>query len=368
MSFEAGLELSRRFYLEAVKPIVDRAAPGIGYAAALLGPGSEVLGYDTEESTDHHWGPRLLLFFREDELGRVADRLDAALREELPISFGGYPTNFAPPDAIGVRLLLPVETRPVDHRVELVSVRSFMREIVGFDPLEGIGLLQWLTTPHQALLSATAGAVYHDELGELAAARGALAFYPRDLWLYLMAVQWSRIGEVEAFVGRCGSVGDDLGARLLTGRIVREVMALSFLIARRYAPYAKWAGTAFASLPGAERLVPPLQAALAADTPATREAALVEAYRIVAERHNELGVTEPLSTDVTRFHGRPYLVLPAERFAEALRGAIRVEAVKRLPPSLGSIDQLVASDDLPELLKAPAIAAGIAGLYEEALA
>ncbi len=41
MTFLSGIELSRRFYAEAVAPVV-----GGPHSAALVGPGSEVLGFD----------------------------------------------------------------------------------------------------------------------------------------------------------------------------------------------------------------------------------------------------------------------------------------------------------------------------------
>ena len=41
-----GLELSRRFYEELVRPWLAEAAPGLPHAAALLGYGSELLGFD----------------------------------------------------------------------------------------------------------------------------------------------------------------------------------------------------------------------------------------------------------------------------------------------------------------------------------
>ncbi|HEU0299458.1 MAG TPA: hypothetical protein VFR37_08395, partial [Longimicrobium sp.] len=60
--FIPGLELSRLFFVEAVRPLLDAAFPGLRYAAGLLGSGSDVLGFDTEMSRDHDWGPRVDLF------------------------------------------------------------------------------------------------------------------------------------------------------------------------------------------------------------------------------------------------------------------------------------------------------------------
>ncbi len=54
----SGLELSRQFYSEAVRPILDARFSSLPHSAALLGRGSEVLGYDDEMSTDHDWKPR----------------------------------------------------------------------------------------------------------------------------------------------------------------------------------------------------------------------------------------------------------------------------------------------------------------------
>ncbi len=57
--FGPGLRLAGEFYAGAVRPVLDQAFPGLRYAAALLGPGSEMLGFGTGRSTDHDWGPRL---------------------------------------------------------------------------------------------------------------------------------------------------------------------------------------------------------------------------------------------------------------------------------------------------------------------
>ncbi len=56
----SGIDLSRAFYTEAIQPLLVKHFPTLEYAAGLIGPGSEVLGYDTEMSRDHNWGPRKL--------------------------------------------------------------------------------------------------------------------------------------------------------------------------------------------------------------------------------------------------------------------------------------------------------------------
>ena len=56
--FLPGRELARAFYEEVVAGLVG----DIPHSAGFLGYGSDVLGYDTERSTDHGWGPRLQIF------------------------------------------------------------------------------------------------------------------------------------------------------------------------------------------------------------------------------------------------------------------------------------------------------------------
>ena len=73
INFIPGLELARRFYWEAVRPILDADFPGLRHSAALIGTGSEVLGFDTPMSADHHWGPRAMLFLAEDDYERQRD-------------------------------------------------------------------------------------------------------------------------------------------------------------------------------------------------------------------------------------------------------------------------------------------------------
>jgi hypothetical protein len=241
--FIPGLELCRRFYDDVVVTYLA----DVPHTAARIGPGSEVLGFDTERSTDHDWGPRLQVFLR-----------------------------------------------PVDMRGPEISAALS----------EGLG------TPTQAVAEFTGGAVFHDGLGELSPARDRLAWYPDDIWRYILACQWQR---------------------------------LSLLMHRRYPPYSKWLGAAFARLPLAGKVTPMLISTLAATTWHEREDHLATAYTAIAKAHNNLGLTEAIDSSTRPYHDRPFQVLHAERFTHALLDTI--PHLKDLPLT-GAIDQFADNTNL----------------------
>jgi len=334
--FVPGVELSGLLYREAVQPLLSHHFPGLAYTAALIGPGSEVLGFDTERSTDHNWGPRLQLFLRKDDHAAHGSRLDDVLAEALPPTVAGYPIGLATVDNPGTR-----------HGVVVTELGDWLTGQLGFDPGVRITTGDWLATPTQALAELTAGVVHHDGLGRLHRVRDALAWYPDDLWRYVLACQWRRISQEEAFVGRCGEVGDELGSAIVAARLVRDLMRLCLLINRTYPPYSKWLGSAFRRLPCADELGPVLAAAVGATSWPERERHLTAAYPTVAGLHNGLGLTEPVDARVRPFHDRPFQVLDAERFATALVGGITDRAVRELPPT-GAVDQFVDNTDVLE--------------------
>ncbi|WP_432926828.1 DUF4037 domain-containing protein [Microbispora sp. CA-135349] len=339
-----GLELSRRFYLEAVAPLLARRFGGLAHTAALVGRGSEVLGYDTERSTDHDWGPRLQLFLTAEDIAVHGEAVDAALAGSLPPSFLGYPTSFGPPGDDGTRRMETADG-PIRHGVVVAGLTAWLTGHLGFDPAADIGLADWLATPTQTLAEITAGEVFHDGLGLLLPVRRRLAWYPGDVWRHVLACQWRRIAQEEAFVGRCGEAGDELGSAVTCARLVRDLMRLTLLMHRRYPPYGKWLGSAFATLPCGPGLGPVLAAAMSATAWRERERHLATAYEAVAALHNDLGLTPPVDPGTRPYHDRPYRVLRAERFAEALLETIADPEVRRLPLT-GAVDQYVDSTDV----------------------
>jgi hypothetical protein len=323
--FTPGIELSGAFYRDAVRPLLgDRP-----HAAGLLGWGSEVLGFDSARSTDHGWGPRLLVLVGAADIAAVR----AAVAAGLPETFAGHPVRYGWDDV------------PVDHHVTVTTLPEWLFEQLGVDATRGMGVADWLATPQQRLLGVIGGAVYADHGGGLERVRRELAWYPDQVWRWLLACQWRRLAQEEAFVRRASEVGDELGSAVIAARLARDVMRLALLLARRYAPYGKWLGSAFARVEDADGLSGALERAVRAADRGEREAALAAAYVAIAERHNASGLTEPLDTRVRPYHGRPAQVLMADRFADACLATVTDPALRALPLA-GAVDQFVDSTDL----------------------
>ena len=138
--FIPGLKLSEAFYNDIVKPLLKRFYPDLEYSTALFGTGSDILGFDTPQSMDHDWGPRLLLFLKESDLNRYQEELDHMLRENLPYEFNGFPTNFIVADS-GSLIMTPITSGPVNHQVKISTVSEFFTEYFGLFPSEDFSII-----------------------------------------------------------------------------------------------------------------------------------------------------------------------------------------------------------------------------------
>jgi hypothetical protein len=343
--FVPGIDLARHLFDQEVRPLLSVRFPFLRYSAGLLGSGSEVLGFDTPRSRDHHWGPRLMLFLTPADLRKHGPRLNLTLSEELSLSIDGYPTNFAPSTVDTSLMLTPVQHGPVNHRVELWTVSTYLSTYLGIANPSMLSTTDWLTIPQQKLRTVRSGAVFHDDLQELLPLQRTLHWYPDSLWRALLAAQWRRIDQEEPFPGRCAEVGDELGSRLVTARLVRDIMRLCFLMEQEYTPYTKWFGTAFSRLNCGPILNPLLTACLTADSWDQREEALIVVYRTIASMQNTLALTDPLPTEPSYFFTRPFRVLHSGQFADALSAHLESDLL-HLVASIGAVDQWVDSTDI----------------------
>ncbi|GAA1233216.1 DUF4037 domain-containing protein [Oryzihumus leptocrescens] len=324
-TFQPARLLCAQFYKQVLAPAIGRP-----HAAGLLGSGSDVLGYDTERSTDHDWGPRAVIFVDAVDVDEVRTRVAAT----LPATFDGWP------------VALGRDGQPLEPHVVTTTVPEWIRSELGTDPVaDGLTDADWLTFPQQRLLGVVGGTVFHDGPGHLTELRSLLRQYPDDVWWWMLACQWRRLAQEEAFVQRTAEVGDHAGSALTAARQVRDAMRLALLMARRYWPCSKWLGTAFAAIADPDGLGRAMRHALQAPDLGSREQHLMAAYQVLGRRFNALSPGLSLDTEPRTFHDRPAIVLGAERFAGAALRMVSSPGLRGLP-LVGSVDQLVDSTDL----------------------
>ena len=193
-------------------------------------------------SRDHDWGCRLTLLVDEESRDQVPS-ISRMLEDRLPERFGEFPVRF------------PVTwDSSVSHKVEVATVADFAVSRLGVDPTGGLSVLDWLSVTGQSVLEVTAGPVFTDRTRALAPVQKLLTWYPPDVERYVLAAGWQRLCQLLPMMGRTAEAGDELGSRLLSAQLTWDLIWLAFALSRRWAPYAKWRGTVFRSLPVAARL------------------------------------------------------------------------------------------------------------------
>lgn len=312
-----GLELARLFFHEAVVPIIGRVMPGLRYSAGLLGDCSDVIGFDDAVSRDHGWGPRCQLLLEPDNVDEVSRALDAALADGLPLRFRGYSTSYE-----GMRLA-NIDGPPIKHWVDMATPERFLQANLGVARAIGLAPRDWIAMRGYRLLGVTAGEMFRDDLG-FEETRRALAFYPDDIRLYLIAADWMKIADEQAFPGRAGSRGDEAGSAIISARLAEILMRLCFHLERRYAPYSKWFGSAFLRLAGCGHVREPIGRMVTAPDWQERDGHWTAALAGVIALHEREGLLE-----AGKYRPAPvYLGRPGTGLPQFERGG---------PPSIASL-------------------------------
>lgn len=325
-----GIELARDYYVDLVAPLLRRHLPHVRYAAARVGPGSDVLGLDDVMSRDHDWGLRLQVFVHDRDRAAVLSALD----QHLPVRFRGHPVRFGlaadPADAV---------------RIDVTSVSAFARRQLGFDPSASVPSVEdWLSLTGQAALEVVSGAVFEDQTGELTALREAVAWYPDDVWRYVVACDWQRLDQELPLVGRAGDRGDELGSRTIAARLVDVAVHLAFMLSRSWPPYSKWRGTVLGQLPGCAALAAGLDRVLDAHQWQDRQSALADSLAGLLLLQRQCGLPTPASA-TEPFHDRPYIHL-SRALVPALLESLRSNEVKALTVGVGSVEQQTDNVDV----------------------
>lgn len=219
-----GIDLSRSFFGDQIFPLLQDNFPGMlpGLSAAILGDGSEVLGFDDLISRDHNYCPRVTILITDDRYAGAGEEVETKLRQMAPGEYLGFP-------------LLATEFRTA---IEVAPMRAYFLDHLGTDGFPSTGP-EWLRLEEQKLLEMTSGAIFFDPNGKLAALRDSLAFYPDDVRYFLLYRSYVRLSEVGA-IERTILRGDLISTDLYRALFIYFAVKAYHFYRRKYCPYKKW--------------------------------------------------------------------------------------------------------------------------------
>jgi len=239
-----GLELSKQYYFNTAKSELQRYFPDLypRLAAGLVGNGSECFGYDDEISRDHDWGVDFYLWLTDADAGRIDDlaRWKQRLFQETPPPF--------------------VRNRSAYGAViNVMTAKTFYKQLIGTDGCPAT-LQEWVRAPEENLAMCVNGDVFEDNAGEFSEIRRKLLEYiPEDLRKKRLATRCMLIAQTGQYNHlRMAKRDDYVTARTALNRFHDHVIAMVFLLNRKYRPYYKWAWRAMCELPLLGKEIAPL--------------------------------------------------------------------------------------------------------------
>ncbi len=269
-----GLELSRAFYLEYGRPMIEKEFSSVAdrIAVGLVGHGSECFGLDDDISRDHDFDAGFCIWLTDDDEKEFGFKLFRAY-SKLPREYKGY--------KIVEKSLFGFEHKGVH------TISDFYRRYTGTDGAPQTNA-QWLSIPDFYLAEATNGEIFCDPLGEFTKIRNQiLNGMPQDIWCKKIASKALMLAQTGQYnFARCLSHGEAAAAQLALVRFAESATQMIFLLNRKYAPYYKWLFRAGRELPILGDRVQMLEKLIADNTlTTTKKSSIVEAVcaDVVAE-------------------------------------------------------------------------------------
>lgn len=232
----SGLDLSRRYWEEYGKPLVDGRYERFRdrIAVGLVGHGSECYGFDDEISRDHDFGPGFCLWLTPEDHAEIGDALERDY-EQLPQSFLGFGPRTPTPRAQGQ-----------GRRVGVFDIGDFFESLTGLRHAPSADSPhEWLMLDEPTLAVATNGRVFRDPLGVFSRTRREFMLMPDDVRLSLISRRLGMMAQSGQYnLPRMIRRGDCAAAWLSMSQFVDATASLVFLLNNPasvgYLPYYKW--------------------------------------------------------------------------------------------------------------------------------
>lgn len=249
-----GLELSKKYYEEYGKPMLQEQFSEIEHliAVGLVGSGSDCYGYDDDISHDHDFEPGFCLFLPDENIidEKTFFNLERAY-SKLPKEFCGYKRSLVKP--VG------------GSRNGVFRTKDFYNKKIG-SPDGELTYEQWFSLPDYALAEATNGEIFKDDLGEFTKTRNKLLNMPDDILLKKLAGNLLIMAQSGQYnYPRILNRGETASAQLALFEFSNAAMKCYFLLNGKYMPYYKWQFRALRDLPNGEFMADSLEFLISTD-------------------------------------------------------------------------------------------------------
>lgn len=257
---ESIIDVSRDFFFEIIKPILEREYPEETEQTAfgVFGYGSEVLKLDDEFSSDHHWGLRINALMPDALFAKSKDQMLRTVAGNLPESYRGYTLREG---YTGVASL------------EIDSLEGFLKRTIG-DVTPPQTYAQWLRIPEEDITHVINGEIWYDANGSFSEIRRHFwDYYPEPVRLRRIA-HWCRYfsGMGTYALKRALLRHNEYYATIAFSKAIRWGVQLAFMLEKQYYPYDKWTLAYFPRLPRlAQPLRPLIDEAVSLSTPWERK-------------------------------------------------------------------------------------------------
>ncbi len=231
-----GIEISKKFYLQYGKPMLEEQFPSVidRIAVGLAGEGSECFGFDDDISRDHDFDAGFCLWITAEDERQFGFKLERAYAK-LPKEFMGLRRS----------VLSPVG----GNRHGVITVEDFYTRFLGAATAPET-LERWLYTPAVSLAAASNGQVFSDKLGVFSEVREKLLLgYPEDIRRKKLAAHTVFMAQAGQYnYSRCLSRGENGAAQLAVFEFVKHTISAIYLLNNKYEPFYKWAYKGLARL------------------------------------------------------------------------------------------------------------------------
>lgn len=232
----SGMELSRRYYLEYGKPMIEEKFKEYAdkIAVGLVGYGSECYGYDDEVSKDHDFGPGFILWLTNADYQMIG----VALQEEydkLPKRYLGFER---------------IESKQGKNRMGVKTIEGFYREILQTDR-SFLGEFEYEDLEECNLSLSINGEVFRDDFGEFTRVRNRIAkYYSKPFQLKKIAAQVAKMSQSGQYnYQRTMLRKQPAIAQMAVSEFVTSCIHLIHLLNKKYTPFYKWSMTSLKELP-----------------------------------------------------------------------------------------------------------------------